>query len=107
MANRIIVALIAVIAIVQSVATIDSQGVLPLLLVLLGLVYAAMAIDAEDATDYLALAIAVGLASQADVLNNIHAIGGVLDGIVDEASTALYAGAVFVLAKRTLNRLMG
>ncbi len=108
MANRIIVALIALVAIVQGLAAdLVPWGILPLALVVLGLVYAAIAINAEDATAYLVVTLAVGAASSADVLTNIHAIGGHLDAIVDQASTALYAGAITVLVKRTFNRLKG
>ena len=105
---RIIVALVVLVAIVQGLsADLVPEGILPLALVVLGLVYAAIAIDAEDATAYLVVALAVGAASGADVLNNIHAIGGHLDAIVDQVSTALYAGVITVLVKRTLNRLKG
>ena len=105
MATRIIVGLIALVALVQGLANVDSKGILPLALVVLGLIYAAVAIDAEDATGFLALAIAVGAASQADVLNNIHEIGEYLDAIVDQISTALYAGVVTVIVRWILNRL--
>ena len=105
MATRIIVGLIALVALVQGLANVDSKGILPLALVVLGLIYAAVAIDAEDATGFLVVAIAVGAASQADVLNNIHEIGKYLDAIVDQISTALYAGVVTVLVRWILNRL--
>ena len=108
MVLRIVVALVVLVAIVQGLAAdLVPGGILPLALVVLGLVYAAMAIDAEDATAYLVVTLAVGAASGADVLNNIHAIGGHLDAIVDQVSTALYAGVSTVLVKRTLNRLKG
>jgi len=105
MATRIIVGLIVLIALVQALASVDSKGILPLALVVLGLIYAAVAVDAEDATGYLAVAIAVGAAAQADVLNGILGIGSYLDAIVDQISTALYAGVVTVLVQRTINRL--
>ena len=105
MATRIIVGLIVLVALIQGLATVDSKGILPLALVVLGLIYAAVAVDAEDATGYLAVAIAVGAAAQADVLNGILVIGSHLDAIVDQISTALYAGVVTVLAKRIGTRL--
>ena len=105
MATRIIVGLIVLIALVQGLASVDSKGILPFALVVLGLIYAAVAVEAEDATGYLAVAIAVGAAAQADVLNGILGIGSYLDAIVDQISTALYAGVVTVLAQRTINRL--
>ena len=60
-----------------------------------------------DATAYLVVTLAVGAAAGADVLGHIQVIGGPLDAILDQVSTALYAGVVTVLAKRTLNRLKG
>ena len=105
MATRSIVGLIVLIALVQGLASVDSKGILPFALVVLGLIYAAVAVEAEDATGYLAVAIAVGAAAQADVLNGILGIGSHLDAIVDQISTALYAGVVTVLSKRAINRL--
>ncbi len=52
MATRIIVGLIVLVALIQGLATVDSKGILPLALVVLGLIYAAVAVDAEDATGY-------------------------------------------------------
>lgn len=105
MATRIIVGLIVLISLVQGLATVDSKGILPLALVVLGLIYGALAVDAEDATSFLVVALAVGAAAQADVLNNIQAIGTHLDAIVGQLSVALYAGVVTVLVKRILSRL--
>ena len=67
----------------------------------------AFAIDAEDATGYLVLAIAVGGAGMANVLGSIPGIGEQLDAIVDLAGVSLFAGVVTVLVQRTLNRLKG
>ena len=108
MASRIIVGLVVILAILQGLAP-DAVpgGLVPLALVVLGLAYAAVAIDAEDATAYLVVTLAVGAAAGADVLSHIQVIGGPLDAILDQVSTALYAGVVTVLAKRTLNRLKG
>ena len=108
MVIRIIVGLVLLLAILQGLAA-DAVpgGIVPLALVVLGLAYAAVAIDAEEATAYLVVALAVGAAAGADVLSHIQVIGGPLDAIVDQISTALYAGVITVLAKRTLNRLKG
>ena len=67
MALRIIVGLTALVAIIQGLAG-DSipGGILMLALVVLGLIYGAIAIDAEDATAYLAVTIAVGAAASMD-----------------------------------------
>lgn len=109
MAGRVIVALIAVGAIIGGLAgdAFLGEGILALVLVILGLAYAGVAIDAEDATDYLVLAIAVGGAGMANVLGNIPGIGEQLDAIVDLAGVSLFAGVVTVLVQRTLNRLKG
>ena len=110
MANRVIIGLALLLAIVMTFAPeLDGNtgGVLALVLVVLGLAYAAVAVDAEDAGSYLVLAIAVGAASQAAVLSSIPAIGEYLDGIVGHISTVLYAGAVTVVAQWSINRLKG
>jgi hypothetical protein len=113
MALRIIVGLTALVAIIQGLAGASIEGgiggILMLALVVLGLVYGAMAIDAEDATAYLAVTIAVGAAASANVLDQdlLDMIGDRLDAIVDQASIALYAGAITILIRRTINRLKG
>jgi hypothetical protein len=115
MALRIIVGLTALVAIIQGLAGASIEGgILMLALVVLGLIYGAIAIDAEDATAYLAVTIAVGAAASMDagnelegVLNHIPAIGMHLDAIVDQVSIALYAGVISILIRRTINRLKG
>ena len=108
MANRIILGLAILVAVVLALAPdLDQAGILGLALVVLGLVYGAMAVDAEDAVGFLVLAVAVGGAGSMDVLSGIHTIGGHLDGIVDGLSTVLSAGVVTVLAVQLVNRLKG
>ena len=107
MAARIIVGLTVIAAIVQGLwPSLVPADILPLVIVVLGLVYGVMCVDAEDATGYLVLAIAVGAAGAADVLVSIHAIGYGLDAIIDQISVALFGGVVAVLAIRTWNRIM-
>ena len=107
MAARIIVGLAVIAAIVQGLwPDLVPENILPLVIVVLGLAYGVMCLDAEDATGYLALAIAVGLAAEVNVLGHIHLIGGYLDAIVDQISVALFGGVVAVLAIRTWNRVM-
>ena len=107
MVIRIIVGLAGLLVIVQGLAAnAVPAGIVPLALVVLGLVYG-LAIDAEDATAYLVLTLAVGATAGADVLSHIPVIGGPLDAIVDQVSTFLYAGVVTVLAKRALNLVKG
>ena len=109
MATRVIVVLIALLAIIQGLAgdMMDDGGIIMVLIVLLGIAYGFTAIDAEDATDYLAVTIAVGAAAGADVLSNIPAIGASLDAILDPASSFLYASVVSILIMRTINRIKG
>lgn len=108
MATRVIVGLIALLAIVQGLAgDMIGGGAMMILIVLLGIVYGFMGVDAEDATDYLVVTIAVGAAAGADVLSGIPAIGMYLDAIMDPASSALYASVFSILIMRTINRLKG
>lgn len=107
MAARIIVGLAVIAAVVQGLGPdLVPENILPLVLVVLGLAYGAVGVDAEDATAYLAVAIAVGMAASSDVLGNIHVVGDKLDAIVDGMSVALLGGVVTVLVLRTWNRIM-
>lgn len=113
MAARIIVGLAVIAAIVQGLwPELVPENILPLVIVVLGLIYGVMCLDAEDATGYLALAIAVWAASSVGaggaegVLNHIPVIGEYLDSIVDQIGVALLGGVVAVLAIRTWNRIM-
>ena len=108
MANRIILGLAVLASIVMAFAPdVNTGGIVSLILVVLGLVYGAMAVDADDATGFLVLALAVGAAGAADVLGGIPTIGGYLDAIVDGLSSVLYAGVATVLAVTCVNRLKG
>ena len=109
MGNRLVVGLMALAAVLHGVlpeGTIPGNA-LPIILVLAGLVWGYMGVDAEDATAYLAVAIGVGMAGYSDALDNLPAVGDYLDGILDAASIALYSGVATVLAMRTLNRVKG
>lgn len=107
MATRLIVGLALIAAVVQGLwPGVVPENILPLALVILGLAYGAVALDAEDATGYLVLAIAVGAASGAEVMTHIHVVGGYIDAIVAQLAVALYAAVVAVLAIRTWNRIM-
>jgi hypothetical protein len=108
MATRIIVGLTLVVAIVMvAVPDADAGGIVSLALIVLGVAYAWMAVDANDATTYLVVVIAGGAAAQADVLGAIPAIGAQLDGILDGVITAAYASAITVLTTRVVNQLKG
>ena len=87
-----------------------APGMIPmasLLMVVIGIVYAVMTVDAEDATTYLVVAIAVGGMTGADVLSNIPAVGMQLDMAFDALATALWAGVATVAATRVFNRIKG
>ena len=106
MATRVIVGLVALASVIEGLAPgVVPQNLLPLALVILGLVYGAMVVDAEDATGFLAVTIAVGAAAGADVLSNIHVIGTFLDAILDQQATALYGAVGAILVVRIWNRL--
>jgi hypothetical protein len=109
MATRAIVGLIALLAIVQGLLgdMMQDGGIMMLVIVILGIIYGFMGIDAENATDFLVVTIAVGAAAGADVLSNIPQIGMYLDAMLDPASSALYASVVSILIVRTVNRLKG
>ena len=107
MATRVITGLILLAAILSVVPAANPGGAMGILLVLLGLAYAGVAIDAEDATAYLVVVLAVGAAAGSDVLNAIPAVGMYLDGILDGLSTALYASVATIAAIRVTNRIKG
>ncbi len=109
MLTRVIVGLIALLAIIQGIAgdMMADGGIMMVVIVLLGIIYGFMGVDAENATDFLVVTIAVGAAAGADVLSNIPGIGMHLDAMLDPASSALYASVVSILIMRTVNRLKG
>ena len=108
MATRVIVGLIALLAIIHGLAgAMVPSGIIPLVVVLLGIIYGFLGVDAEDATDYLVVTIAVGATAGANVLGNIPAIGGHLDALVDPIGIALQASVFSILVSRILNRLKG
>ena len=108
MAARAIVGLTLLAAIVMAVVPDPALGgMLSILLVVLGLAYAAIAVDAENATDVLVVVVAAGAAGGADVLSLIPAVGMYLDGILDGVVIALYSGVATVVTLRIVNRIKG
>ena len=106
MATKVLLVLALIAAIVEGLMPgMIPMNLLPLALVVLGLIYAGMRIDPEDATSYLVLVIALGAASAADVLDHIHVIGGFLDNILDQIAVFAYAMVVTVVVLRIWNRL--
>ena len=108
MTNRILVGLATLLAIVMAVAPdVDAGagGMLSLALVVLGLLYGALAV--EDTTSFGVTAIAVFVAAESDALNHVPGIGGHLDAILGHGSTVLVAGVIAIFAMSTLNKLKG
>ena len=106
MANRVLVGVAALLALAEGFA----PGMVPmagLLIVLVGIVYGAMAVDAEDATAYMVVALGAAGAAGADVLNHIPAVGMQLDMVLGGLSMALWGGAATVVIMRTVNRIKG
>lgn len=108
MENRIIFGLGAIAAIIEGLMPgMVPMGLLPLVLVILGLVYAFMSLDAEESAMYVAVAIGLGLATQANVLSNIHVIGVYLDAITDQLVLLYYGGVIGIVATRVYTRIKG
>ena len=80
-------------------------GIAPTAVVLLGLAYGAVAVDAEDATDYLVVVVAVVVAASTDVFADVHVVGAYLNAMLDQVANGLGASAVTVLAERAVNRI--
>ena len=108
MEMRIIFGLGALAAIVEGLMPgMVPMGLLPLALVILGLVYGFMSLDAEDATMFVAAAIGLGMATQANVLSHIPAIGGYLDSITDQLVNLYYGAVIAIIATRVYTRIKG
>ena len=122
--GRILVALAAILALLRGFA----PEVVPmdtLLLIVVGIAYAAVKVDVEDATGFLVLAIAVGVASRREpgwsnamdehghashahgVLTHIPYIGEGLTGTLGGLGIFLYAGVAAVSAIWVFKRLKG
>ncbi len=88
------------------------MGLLPLLLVILGLVYGVIVLDAENCTDVLVLAVAVMAVASSGVLSHLavgdmNQIGDVLNRILGQFAILLGGVVVAVLGVRTINRIKG
>lgn len=113
--TRIVFGLILLAAIVEGLAPgAVPADLLPLALVVLGLVFGWTAIDADDPAVYLLITLAVAAAATMPdsaggdgdgVLGLIPAVGGHLDAILDQAATALLAGALSIFAQRAMGHL--
>lgn len=106
MATKVLLVLALIAAIVEGLwSGMIPQNLLPLALVVIGLIYAGMSVDPDDAGAYLIAVIAFGAASGSNVLGHIHVIGGFLDAIMDQLVIAAYAGVFSVVALRIWNTL--
>ena len=113
--TRIVFGLIVLAAIIEGLAPgAVPADLLPLALVVLGLIFGWTAIDADDPGVYLLITLAVAAAATMPdagagdgdgVLGLIPAVGGHLDAILDQAATALLAGALSIFAQRAMGHL--
>ena len=78
-------------------------GLLPLIMVVAGVAYAVMNIDAANPQAFLTTALVVAAAGGADVLSNVQAIGTFLDAIVDQVAIFYLSGGAGVLGVRAWN----
>ena len=108
MAVRAIVGLTFLVAILIAVVPLpDVRSSLSPLLVVLGLLYGALAVDAEDATNYLVFVVAAGAAANSDVLAFLPAAGTTLNAIIEGVTTSLYASVASILVVRATHRIRG
>ena len=113
--TRIVVGLILLAAIIEGLAPgAVPSNLLPLALVVLGLIYGWTAVDSDDPSGYLIVTRAVAAAATMPdggggdgngVWGMIPAVGGQLDAILDQASSALLAGVVSVFVQRSISHL--
>ena len=106
MVNRILVGAGTLVGLAMGFApgTVPMDG---LLMVLIGIVYFVMNVDAEDPTVALVMAIAVGGMTASDVLHHIPAVGMQINGAFEALAIALWAGVATVAATRIFNRIKG
>ena len=105
MGKKIVVGLGTLCAVVEGVApgVVPADGLL-IVLVLAGLAWGWIGVDAQDPTMYCALAVAVGMTGGADALGHLPAVGAYLDGIIDALSVALYSGVASLMVARIIAR---
>ena len=106
MVKKIVLGVGVLCAIVEGVA----PGVIPgdsllIALVLLGLAWGYLGVDADDPTMYCVLVVAVGLAGQSGALDHLPLLGSYLDGIIDSISVALYSSVATLVVIRVIARL--
>ncbi|MCY3814674.1 MAG: hypothetical protein OXG59_00075 [Gammaproteobacteria bacterium] len=104
MATRVVYGLAILAAVVEGLWSGAVPGdLLPLAMVVLGVAYAVMNIDAANPQAFLTTALVVAAAGGADVLSNVPAVGGFLDNIVDQVAVVYLSGGAGVLGVRAWN----
>ncbi len=104
MATRLTYSLGLLAAIIEGLAPgVVPGGLLPLVIVVLGIAYAVINIDANSPQAFLTTALVIFVAGEANVLTNIHVIGAYLDAIVDQVTILYLAGGVGILGVRAWN----
>ncbi len=108
MEMRIIFGLGALAAIIEGLApgTVP-MALLPLVLVVLGLAYGFMTLDAEDSTMFVVVAIGLHVAADANVLSHIQFIGNHLDAIIDQLQLLYLSSIVAIVVTRVYTRIKG
>ena len=95
--------LAAVIAALWADAPEGAMEFLGFAMVALGVAYAVMNIDAVSPQAYLTTALVVAAAGGANVLDNVYAIGGYLDSIVDQVAVVYLSGGAAIMGMRAWN----
>ena len=104
MATRVVYGLAILAAVIEGLwAGGVPGGLLPLAMVVLGVAYAVMNIDAAKPQAFLTTALVVVAAGSADVLSNVPAVGSSLDAIVDQVAIVYLSGGAGILGVRAWN----
>lgn len=104
MATRLVYGIGILAAVIEGLAPgAVPGGLLPLIMVVAGVAYAVMNIDAANPQAFLTTALVVVAAGGADVLSNVQAVGSFLDAIVDQVAVVYLSGGAGVLGVRAWN----
>lgn len=107
MAERVLTGLGALVALVAGFGFMPEAVPVTLVMVIGGIVYGALAVDASDASAFLIIAIAIGALAGSDAVGSIPGIGGQLDGAIGHLSSGLNGAVATVLAVGIFNKLKG
>ena len=104
MATRLVYGIGILAAVIEGLAPgAVPGGLLPLIMVVAGVAYAVMNIDAASPQAFLTTALVVAAAGGADVLSNVQAVGSYLDAIVDQVAVVYLSGGAAVMGVRAFN----